>query len=91
MILQTSVKISIFLQDRYDPIAHGILGCVFELRWGASGDTTTAAELVVTMWTELFFSFFFAVVANGANTSPPLPFLSLPIYKPAIRLFTLET
>lgn len=34
MILQTSVKISIFLQDRYNPIAHGILGCVFELRWG---------------------------------------------------------
>lgn len=33
MILQTSVKISIFLQDRYNPIAHGILGCVFELRW----------------------------------------------------------
>lgn len=34
MILQTSVKISIFLQDRYNPIAHGILGCVFELQWG---------------------------------------------------------
>lgn len=34
MILQTSVKISIFLQDRYNPIAHGILGCVFELRLG---------------------------------------------------------
>lgn len=34
MILQTSVKISIFLQDRYNPIAHGILGWFFELRLG---------------------------------------------------------
>lgn len=33
-----------------------------------SGDTTSAALLVVKMWTELFF---FAVVVNGANTSPP--------------------
>lgn len=29
MILQTSVKISIFLQDHYNPIAHDILGTFF--------------------------------------------------------------
>lgn len=50
------------------------------------GDTTSAAKLVVTTWTELFFFFFSSCCGGERGKHQPLP-----TYKPAIRLFNLET
>lgn len=49
-----------FLQDCYNPIAHGCCEVCLCVAIGALGETSSTALLVVTMWT---------VVVNRANTS----------------------
>lgn len=57
MILQTSVKISIFLRDLYNPATRGYIEVCLCVALGlreAGRDATAAAQLVATTWTELF-------------------------------------
>lgn len=89
MILQTSVKISIFLQDRYNPIAHGILGWFFELRLEASGVGILPQQYSWWWRCGLSVSFFFFFFSpQWWWTGPTTTLLT---YKLAIRLFNLET
>lgn len=81
MILQTSVKISIFLQDRYNPIAHGYFDVYFCVAVGALSVGILPQQhrwwwpcglsfffffpSLSLTSLSLFFFFFFAVVVKG--------------------------
>lgn len=101
MILQTYVRISIFLQDRYNPrLFWGVF--LFFFSWVAVG-TLRAGILPQqhSWWWPCGLSFFFFFFSyphcggdgkgGGANTNLPSPPSPPSAYKLTIRLFNLET
>lgn len=69
MILQTSVKISIFLQDRYNPIAHGYFRVCFWVAVGASGVGKLPQQH--SWWWPCGLSFFPLWWWRGQTPTPP--------------------
>lgn len=69
MILQTSVKISIFLQDRYNPIAHSYFRVCFWVAVGASGVGKLPQQH--SWWWPCGLSFFFRCGGERGKHQPP--------------------